>query len=197
MVSDFDTTTSGEFEATITFRNTISCVYRYTVMKVIKSLAAVGKLYAEQGTPLTKENVMGNGTILVTYTDDTTDKVSIYNEYVEIKTQFLEEQTENYQTTLELIYRGQSFIFAAEAYLKGEQYSVEKLKLNLPKSVYKVGEKIPLEDAVLNVKYRYYSGFVRVAITEDMIENYVPFSEPADSVAFTVLYMHSYEEKIT
>lgn len=189
MVTYFDTTTSGEFEATITFRDTISCVYRYTVMKVIKSLSAVGKLYAEQGSPLTKENVMGNGMILVTYTDDTTDTVSIYNEYVEIKTVFLEEKAENYQTTLELVYRGQTFVFAAEAYLKGEQYSVEDLELILPKRVYKVGEKVSLEDAILNVKYRYYTGFVRVAITEDMVENYAPFASPAESVDFTVLYM--------
>lgn len=189
MVSDFTTEKSGDYEATITFREILHCVYRYTVMKSIKSLEAVGKLYAEQGAPLTKENVMGNGSILVTYTDDTSENISIYNEFVEIRTQFLEEQETNYQTTLELSYRDQVFIFAAEAYLKGDQFAIESVELSLPKRVFKVGEKPPLDTAVLNVKYRYYTGSVRIAITEDMVENYAPFAEPTLSRDFTVSYM--------
>ena len=189
LISGFDSAKSGEYEATVTFRGSISCVYRYTVMKIIKSLEAAGKLYAEQGAPLTKENVMGNGTILVTYTDLTTEHVSIYNEYVEIKTSWLEERAENYQTTLELSYRGKTFVFNAEAYLKGEQYAIENMELTLPKRVYKVGEKPDLEETFLSVKYRYYTGSVRVALTEEMVVTKEPFESPGEQVEFTISYM--------
>ncbi len=188
MIEGFDSSLSGDYEARVVFRGEISCVYRYTVMKRIKSLQSVGKLYAEQGAPLTKENVMGSGVISVTYTDDTSETVSLYNEFVSILTQKLEERDSNYQTTIELSYRGETFEFEAEAYLKGQQFEVESLLLSLPKTVYKVGESVPLESVVLSAKYKYYDGFALVSVSPSMVSHPGAFEEPASSLTFTVTY---------
>ena len=168
MVSGFSTEDSGTREAAITFFG-VRCTFTYKVMKEIDTLEIRGKVYAPQGEKLTPNALYGYLVLAVTYTDGTTDNLTVYDPHVTLSPTVLSVRAESYDAEVAATYRGIPFRIAVVAYPPEEKDAVSAISVSTSKTVYSVGERFDISLCTLRATYKYFSGAVRVPLTEEMV----------------------------
>jgi len=186
---EFSTKLSGEFVISLQYMPGLVMIYSYRVIEVVQSIAAEGKLYAEQGALLTKATAIGNVRLVVTYKGGTeSEEIAFYDEGVGMQDALIEEREEEYSTDLPLTYKGIEVRCPVYAY-RGNLLAVKSLRLRLDRRVYLVGEEFDYDSARLEVVYERFEGdTVSLRVTPEVLPS-VAFPEPLESYPIVANYM--------
>ena len=159
----FDTALSGEYEIDLTHWG-CKVQYHYSVLAIVQSITASGKLYVSQGTTLSKSNLRGTTVLHVEYKDGTSKDVMLYDEDVTVKETVVETRDGEYETVVTLLYKGVEVPCENAVAYQGELLAPKSVTLNVGKTVYKQGEYFDYEDATLSVVYERFGDSVNLLV---------------------------------
>ena len=154
---NFTTRLSAEYDIFLVYREGLSLSYHYIVLEIIDTIEPEGILYAPQGVPLSKSNVVGDLSLHVTYKDGVEERVPFYDGMVYIAETPFEVRDEDYQAELELSYKGFGLTCSVTAY-SGELLAPKSVVLSPQKVVYCQGETFDYATTYLEVVFERFGG---------------------------------------